>query len=59
MRKSKFKLFRKSLQIICFAFIRPVFEFEDIVWNNCTQYEANELEKTKQKKTTKNMKQPI
>ena len=28
-----------------FTFIRPILENVDIVWNNCTQYEVNELEK--------------
>ena len=45
MRKLKFKLDRKSLQIIYFTFIRPILEYADVVWNNCTQYEVNELEK--------------
>ena len=44
MRKSKFKLDKKSLQIICFTFIRPILEYADVVWNKCTQYEVNELE---------------
>ena len=45
MRKLKFKLDRKSLQTIYFSFIRPLIEYADVVWNNCTQYEVNELEK--------------
>ena len=45
MRKLKFQLYRKLLQIIYFSFIRPLLEFADVVWDNCTQYEANELEK--------------
>ena len=45
MRKLKFQLSRKSLQIIYFSFIRPLLEYTDVVWDNCTQYEANELEK--------------
>lgn len=45
MRKLKFKLDRKSLQVIYFTFIRPILEYADVVWNNCTQYEVNELEK--------------
>ena len=45
MRKLKFQLSRKSLQIIYFSFIRPLLEYADVVWDNCTQYEANELEK--------------
>ena len=45
MRKLKFQLSRKSLQIIYFSFIKPLLEYADVVWDNCTQYEANELEK--------------
>ena len=45
MRKLKFKLDRRSLQTIYFSFIRPVIEYSDVVWDNCTFYEANELEK--------------
>ena len=45
MRKLKFKLDRKSLKTIYFSFIRPLIEYADVVWNNCTQYEVNELEK--------------
>lgn len=45
MRKVKFVLDRKSLQTIYFSFIRPLLEYADVVWDNCTQYEANELEK--------------
>ena len=45
MRKLKFQLSRKSLWIIYFLFIRPLLEYADVVWDNCTQYEANELEK--------------
>ena len=44
MRKLKFKLDRKSLQITYFSFIRPLLEYANVVWDNCTQYEANELE---------------
>ena len=45
MRKLKFHLDRRSLQIIYFSFIRPRLEYGDVVWNNCAQYEANEFEK--------------
>ena len=45
MRKLKFKLDRKSLEIIYTAFIRPILEYEDVVWDNCVQYEKDELEK--------------
>ena len=45
MRKLKFKLDRRSLQIIYFTFIRPLLEYADVVWDNCSQYEVNELKK--------------
>ena len=46
MRKIEiFILDRKYLQSICFSFIRPPLKYADLVWDNCTQYEANELEK--------------
>ena len=41
MRRLKFDLDFKSLQIIYFSFIRPLLEYADIVWNNFTQYECN------------------
>ena len=45
MRKLKFILDRQSLEIIYTSFIRPVLEYADVVWDNCTQYEINALEK--------------
>ena len=45
MRKLKFKLNRRFLQTIYFSFIRPLLEYADVVWDNCTQYEVNDLEK--------------
>ncbi|MCU7801465.1 MAG: hypothetical protein KZQ70_15375, partial [gamma proteobacterium symbiont of Lucinoma myriamae] len=45
MRKLKFKLDRRSLQTIYYSFIRPLLEYADVVWDNCTQYEVNDLEK--------------
>ena len=45
MRRLKFQLDRKSLQTVCFSFVRPIIEYADTVWNNCTQYKSNELEK--------------
>ena len=44
-RKLKFKLDRHFLQTIYFSFIRPLIEYSAVVWDNCTLYEANELEK--------------
>ena len=45
MRKLKFQLDRKSLEIIYTSFIRPLFEYSNVVWDNCTQYESKDLEK--------------
>ena len=45
MHKLKFILDRQSPQAIYFSFIRPLLEYADVGWDNCTQYEANELEK--------------
>ena len=45
MRQLKFKLDRQSLQTIYISFIRPQLEYADVVWDNCTQYEVNDLEK--------------
>ena len=44
MRCLQFDLDRKSLQILYFSFIRPLLEYADIVWNNCTKYESLGLE---------------
>ena len=41
----KFTMDRKSLQTIYFSFIRPLLEYADVVWDNCTQQQINELEK--------------
>ena len=45
MRKLKFKLDRKSLEIIYTVFIRPLLEYADVIWDNCTLYEKQELDK--------------
>ena len=45
MRKLKFKLDRKSLETIYKAFIRPLLEYGNNIWDNCTQSEKDELEK--------------
>ena len=44
MKQLKFALDRKSLPSIYFSFILPVLEYADVVWDNCIQGEANELE---------------
>ena len=45
MRKLKFKLDRISLEIIFVAFIRRLLEYADVIWDNRTLYEKQELEK--------------
>ena len=45
MRKLKFKLDRKSLEKIYLTFIRPLLEYGDVLWDNCSQYEKDELNK--------------
>jgi len=45
MRRLKTILDRKTLEKIYFAFIRPILEYSDTVFDNCTQYEKDELEK--------------
>ena len=37
MRKLKFQLDRKSLETIYIVFIRPLLEYGDVIWDNCTQ----------------------
>ena len=41
----KFKLNRKTLEIIYLTFIRPMLEYADVVWDNCYNYEVEILEK--------------
>ena len=45
MRRLKFRLNRKSLETIYFSFIRPLLEYADVIWDNCTYYEKLELDK--------------
>ena len=45
MRRLKFSLDRKVLETIYLTFIRPVLEYADVVWGNCTNYEKQELDK--------------
>ena len=45
MRKLKYKLDRKSFETIYLTFIKPLLEYRDIIWDNCTQYEKQELDK--------------
>ena len=45
MEKLKLKLDRKPLETIYIAFIRPLLENADVIWDNCSHYEKDELEK--------------
>lgn len=45
MRKLKFTLDRKSLETIYISFIRPLLEYADTVWDNCSQQDKQDLEK--------------
>ena len=45
MHRLKFILDRKSLETIYLSFIRPVLEYGDVIWDNCTLYQKRELDK--------------
>ena len=44
LRMLKYKVKRKNLVKIYFAFIRPVMEYSDVVWDNCTEKDSKLLE---------------
>ena len=45
MRRLTVCLDRKSLETIYLTFIRPILEYADVVWDNCTNFEKQELDK--------------
>ena len=45
MRKLKFQLDRKSSEIIYTSFVMPILEYGNEIWDNCTQYENDDIEK--------------
>ena len=45
LRSLKFTLDRQSLETIYTSFIRPTLEYSDVVWDNITQADEEELEK--------------
>ena len=45
MRRLKFQLDWKYLEIIYTSFVRPILEYGNEVLDNCTQYEKDDLEK--------------
>ena len=49
MSKIKYKTDRTSLEIIYTAFIQPILEYADVMWDNCSQQEkTRDWEKKKQ-----------
>ena len=45
LRSIKYRLSRKSLEIIYKSFILPIFDYCGHIWDNCTQEQSNLLEK--------------
>ena len=43
IRQLKYDLDRKSLESIYKSFIRPLLEYADVIWNNCTQQNKTNL----------------
>ena len=41
LRMLKYQVSRKVLINLYFSFIRPILEYADVVWDNCTLYEPN------------------
>ena len=44
MRPLKYDLDRKSLESIYKSFIRPLLDYADVIWENCTQQNKKEHE---------------
>ena len=45
LRVLKLTFNRKSIETIYFAYIRSLLEHADVLWDNCTQQQCNEIEK--------------
>jgi len=45
MKALKFKLNRNTLNPIYISYMRPHLEYASVVWDNCTQYEKESLDK--------------
>ena len=45
MRKVKFLLSRKTLKQIYISFLKPILEYASDIWDDCKQYEKDNLEK--------------
>ena len=44
LKSYKYRLSRKSLEIMFKSFILPILDYADVVWDNCAQYLAEDLE---------------
>ena len=44
LRALKFRIHRNALERIYFAFIRPLLEYSDLVWDNCSNEFKTQLE---------------
>ena len=44
LKSFKYRLSRKSLEIMYKSFILPHFDYGDVIWDNCTQTLSNQLE---------------
>ena len=44
LRHLRYKLGRKALETMYKAFIFPLFDYADIIWNNCTVVQSTSLE---------------
>ena len=47
MRKLKFTVKRNTLNQIYISFLRPILEYSSVVWDNCSKYEKDRLERMK------------
>ena len=45
----KYKLDRRTLEIMYFSFIRPLLEYADIIWDNCGTVLSEKVERTQAK----------
>ena len=45
MRKIKFSVKRKTLEQMYVSFLRPIIEYSSVVWDGCTTYEKDTIEK--------------
>ena len=44
LRRLKFTVDRRSLETMYFSYIRPILEYTDVIWDNCSEYMKDRLE---------------